>query len=53
MDYQKAYEALFNAIPNALTELDRASDKSPEIIRAEMILKNAQQQTEIMYMEAE
>jgi hypothetical protein len=52
MDYKKAYHILFNAITDALTELDKADDKSIEMIRAERILKNIQQQTEAIYIEA-
>jgi hypothetical protein len=52
MEYKKAYNILFNAITDALTELGKADDKSIEMIRAERILKNIQQQTEAMYIEA-
>jgi hypothetical protein len=51
MEYKKAYNILFNAITDALTELDKAS-KTTEIIKAERILKSVQQQTEAMYIEA-
>ncbi len=53
MEYQKAYRILFNAITDALTELDKARDKIPETIRAETILQSVQQQTEDMYIDAE
>lgn len=53
MNYQKAYGVLFNGITDALAELDKASDKSPEIMKAETILQNAQRQTENKYMEKE
>ncbi len=53
MDYQRAYKILFNEITDALNELEKASEKFPEIIKAEMILQNAQRQTEDMYIEAE
>lgn len=53
MDYQKAYEILFNGITDALTGLYKASNKNPEIIRAEMILQSVQRQTEDMYIETE
>lgn len=52
MDDQKAYKILFNGITDALTELNRASDKIPAMIRAEMILQSVQRQTENMYIEA-
>ena len=52
MDYQKAYKLLFNAITDALTELDKSSFLAPEQTSAEMILQNAQRQTEDMYIQA-
>ncbi len=53
MDYEAAYKILFNGITDALTELDKANEKSPEMIRAEMLLQSAQRKTEEMYIEGE
>jgi len=44
---------LFIGITEALEELDKVSDRNPEMIRAEIILRSIQQQTEDMYIEAE
>ena len=52
MDYQKAYEILFNGITNALAELEKEENQSREIIKAAMILQGVQRQTEELYMEA-
>lgn len=53
MNYQKAYKVLLGGITAALAELDKVSDKNLEMIRAEIILKNVQLQTEDMYIEDE
>lgn len=47
-DYQKMYFLLFNAITDALTQL-QAHDTGP----AALILQKAQADTEEMYMEAD
>jgi len=53
MDYKKVYNLLFSGITKALEEIDKASSKSSEIIRAEIILQQLQQETENMYIEDE
>ncbi len=52
MDYQKAYQILFNGITDALEELKRADDDYLAVLRAETILQCAQRQTEDMDMES-
>jgi len=47
-DYQKRYTTLFNAITDALEQIDQL-----EIARAKQLLMQAQQETEEMYMDAE
>ena len=47
-DYQKLYTTLFNAITDALQEIDRL-----EIAAAKMLLMEAQQKTEEQYISAE
>ena len=47
-DYQKLYTTLFNAITDALRELDAL-----EIAKAKQCLVEAQQKTEELYMDAE
>lgn len=51
MDYKKAYNLLFSGITEALEEIEKVSIKSKEIIRAEIILQQLQQETENMYIE--
>ncbi len=53
MDYQKAYGILFNGITDALIELDKANERTSEMLRAMMILQGVQRQTENMYIETE
>jgi hypothetical protein len=53
MDYQEAYTILFRGITEALEELDKSSDKSSEVVKAEMVLQSVQRKTEDMYIEAE
>ncbi|MEL7608757.1 MAG: hypothetical protein AAGU74_04580 [Bacillota bacterium] len=53
MDYQKAYQVLFNGITDAIIELEKALDKRPEMTRAQTILQSVQLQTEELYIEAE
>ena len=45
-DYQKLYTTLFNAITDALTQIDKL-----EIATAKQILIQVQQETEEMYIE--
>lgn len=47
-DYQKLYTTLFNAITDALEQIDQL-----EIARAKQLLMQAQQETEQLYMDAE
>ena len=51
MDYKKAYNLLFSGITEALKEIEKASIKSEEILRAEIILQQSQQETENMCIE--
>ena len=55
MDYQKAYYILFNAMTDALNEMDtlRTAVQYREINQAAEIVKSAQQKTEDMYIESE
>ena len=46
MPYKKMYFCLFNAITDALQELEKH-----HILSANLILQNAQQRTEEMYMD--
>lgn len=50
MDYQAAYKILFNAITDALAELEGNRIVSKELKKAQDILIHAQQATEDMYL---
>jgi AmiR/NasT family two-component response regulator len=52
MDYKLAYKHLFNAITDALSELEKERVTSPKMERAKQILMQAQQNTENMFIES-
>lgn len=52
MDYEAAYKILFNAMTDAITEIDGAKIKSQETAKGLEILKAAQRRTEEMFIEA-
>lgn len=52
MDYKKAYFSLFNAVTDALEQLDASRVTSQELMNATEILQTAQQTTEELYIEA-
>ena len=51
MDYEKAYKILFNSITDAIIELDKISAVIFENWKAAEILKDAQQNTENLFIE--
>ena len=51
MDYQQAYLILFNAITDAISELDVMKLITPEVDDCKRILKAAQRETEWLYMQ--
>ena len=53
MDYESAYKILFNAITDALAELEKERMISPEIERGKQILIRAQQTTENIFIESD
>lgn len=53
MDYQKAYNILFNAMTDAIEKIDGSKVITGEMKDGSLILKKAQQTTEEMYMDAE
>lgn len=52
MDYQKAYEMLFNAMTDAIEAIDRSKIITQEMDDGLAILRKAQQTAEEMYMDA-
>lgn len=52
MDYEHAYWVLFRAITLAVEEIEKSRFVSPEMSRGVSRLKQAQQQTEQLYIEA-
>ncbi len=50
MDYEAAYRVLFNAITDAVEEIEKTKIKSQETNNGLEILKFAQQQTEEMFI---
>lgn len=53
MDYQKAYSVLFNAMSDAIDEINRSIIITQEMEDGLSILRKAQQITEKMYMDEE
>ncbi len=53
MDYQKAYCVLFNAMSDAIEEIDHSRIITQEMEDGLDILRKAQQITEKMYMDEE
>ena len=53
MNYKKAYKVLFNAITDALRELQNSHTFSQPIENGIAILEKAQQTTENIYLEDE
>lgn len=53
MDYQKAYCVLFNAMSDAIDQLNRSKIVTQELEEGVNILKKAQETTEKMYMDEE
>lgn len=51
-NYEAAYKVLFNAVTDAITEIERTKIKSKEMIAGIEILKRAQQKAEDIYIES-
>lgn len=51
MDYKKAYNILFNAITDAINEIEKSKQVFSEIDKGIFILKEAQCKTEEIYLE--
>lgn len=50
MDYQKAYHLLFNAMTDAIAELEQVRQQSQELREALRLLRTAQLRTEEWYL---